>query len=232
MPTSTGGVDLWLEAQPFTAFPLASIKYWLDGQAFMGALRMTSTAAAAPGDSSSSGVPVVVQVVTGTAPGSSTASGVGLTVEPVIGTASGESTASRVPLAIRAAVGTAPGEAFASALWGYDGIFEVEDSGNIFEVEGLYNLVTALCKYSADDRTYLFSFQDIEEVEGGDILSSATVTAALAGLTVGTPTISGPFVRVELSSGTPGVTHHVRCVAHTAGGATKEGVGQLVCVPD
>jgi hypothetical protein len=146
---------------------------WLDGQAFLGALRVTSTAAA-PGDSSSSGVPVVVQVVTGTAPGSSTAAGVALEIEPVIGTAPGSSTASGAALAIRAAVGTAPGEAFASALWGYDGIFAVDDPGLIFEVEGLYNLVTAISKYSTDDRIYLFSFQDIEEVEGGDILSSAT----------------------------------------------------------
>jgi hypothetical protein len=78
----------------------------------------------------------------------------------------------------------------------------------------------------------LFSFQGIEEIEGGDMLAIATVTAAPSGLTVGVPPISGPYVRVELSSGTPGVVYNVRCVAKTAGGATKEGVGQLVCVPD
>jgi hypothetical protein len=128
MPTSTTGLDYWYEAQPLVAFPLGSIKYWLDGQAFKAALRVTSMAAA-PGDSTASGVPVVVQVSSGTAPGSSTAAGLGLEIEPVIGTAPGDSMTTSVPLAIRASVGTAPGEAFASGLWGYDGVFEVEDPG-------------------------------------------------------------------------------------------------------
>jgi hypothetical protein len=108
----------------------------------------------------------------------------------------------------------------------------VEDCGVIFAVAGLYNLMTALAKHSADDRVYLFNFQGIEEVERGDQLSSAMATADPTGLTVGPATISGPYVRVELSSGEPGVTYNVRCTAKTAGGATKEGVGQLVCVPD
>ncbi len=85
-----------------------------------------------------------------------------------------------------------------------------------------------LTKYAAEARQYILDFSQMPEIVGGDTLASVTsVTATPSGLTVGTGSISGATVLVELSGGTSGTLYSVEAVVATTAGWVLAGVGQL-----
>lgn len=65
--------------------------------------------------------------------------------------------------------------------------------------------MASLTKNVADDRIYTFDFAALEELVAGQTISSATVTAAPSGLTIGSPSVVGATVRADISGGTAGV---------------------------
>jgi hypothetical protein len=83
-------------------------------------------------------------------------------------------------------------------------------------------------KRAAWARRYAFDFSAVEEfADGGETISSKTVTASPVGLTVGTSSLTGFVVSAMLSGGTAGVTYTVTCTVVTSGGATLSWDGQL-----
>lgn len=86
--------------------------------------------------------------------------------------------------------------------------------------------VQTLIKQPAESRLYSMDFSNL--LAPGETLSSVTsVTADVAGLTLGSPTCSGVFAYSQISSGTADVRYKVTFVVVTSAGNTLEGEGTL-----
>ncbi len=73
-------------------------------------------------------------------------------------------------------------------------------------------------KAPAEDLPYTYDFGLWAQLQGSDTLASATVTGSPAGLTIGTPSVSGTVVSVRLSSGTVATTYRLTVSGTTAAG--------------
>ncbi len=89
-------------------------------------------------------------------------------------------------------------------------------------------LAGTLHKPAGARRYYLFDFSDFAEVAAGETLSAPTVVSVPAGLTVGTPSVSGSQVAVLVSGGTVGGRYVLTCTVSTSGGATLCFDGRIV----
>ena len=77
-------------------------------------------------------------------------------------------------------------------------------------------------------RLYVFDFSLLPELVAGDTLAGPPViTATPAGLTVGTPGISGKTVTATITAGTVERDYQVSCSCTTAGGSTLVCEGRL-----
>ncbi len=97
---------------------------------------------------------------------------------------------------------------------------------------------TTLEKRADWARLYKFNFGWAAEVVAGETLSSPSI-AAVSGLTIGTPTVSGQYILVAISGGTVGggtlladgrTVYVVTCVVTTSGGRTLSMVGYIPVV--
>lgn len=79
-----------------------------------------------------------------------------------------------------------------------------------------------------ENESLLANFDFSEKVAAGETISSATVTAVPATITVGAPTFSGAIVQVRLSGGVGDDVYTLWCVAVTSLGNTLDGGGRLV----
>jgi hypothetical protein len=87
---------------------------------------------------------------------------------------------------------------------------------------------TTLQTYSTDRRAFVYDFSQMDEIAGGDTISSVTsITASPSGLTIGSNEIVGGTVEVVLSGGASGTTYTVTCIIQTSSGAILTGIGQL-----
>lgn len=80
--------------------------------------------------------------------------------------------------------------------------------------------ITSKTKQTSENLDYDFEFTNA--LPSGDNVSTATVTATPAGLTLGTKTISGQTVKQWISGGTDGVTYKVTVVATSVAGRIRE----------
>ena len=80
----------------------------------------------------------------------------------------------------------------------------------------------------AESESYLAHFDWTDVVATGETITSATVTAAPATITVGAPTCSGALVQVRLTGGVGDDVYMLKCVAVTSLSNTLTGVGRLV----
>jgi len=88
-------------------------------------------------------------------------------------------------------------------------------------------MATTLLKYNTEIRTFAFNYEEMPEIVAGQTLASATITATPAGLTIGTPSISGGKVFFVVTGGTAGVTYDIQCLATTSSGSKLLGCGLL-----
>jgi hypothetical protein len=88
-----------------------------------------------------------------------------------------------------------------------------------------------LQKRPNDDLPYVFDFGEWS-LTASDALASATVTADVSGLTIGSATIvtGGRKVQVRISAGTAGTTYTLTCQATTTAGYDIVGDGYLELV--
>lgn len=87
---------------------------------------------------------------------------------------------------------------------------------------------TVLTKRPTEVRNFDFEFGYQPEITGGETLSGTpTVAATPSGLTIGSPTITGTKVRVQISSGTDGVEYRLTCTCSTSGSKTLVALGDL-----
>ena len=77
-------------------------------------------------------------------------------------------------------------------------------------------------KFHEDSRVYTFDFSLQPEIQAGDALTSANVTASPSdnNLILLAPSIVSPEVQVVIQNGNPGVNYLVTCVAVTDGAQT------------
>lgn len=75
--------------------------------------------------------------------------------------------------------------------------------------------VAVIDKHPNDDIPYTFDFGAWSSLLAVSALASATATADIAGLTIGSPTVSGYTVSVRISGGTDGVTYRLTVTATT-----------------
>lgn len=88
-----------------------------------------------------------------------------------------------------------------------------------------------LTKLVGESRTYAFDYSRCAEVLSGQTLTGTpTVTASPSGLTIGSPSIAGSQVAVQISSGTLGQTYLLSCLTTTSGGSTVGVQGNLSIV--
>lgn len=81
-------------------------------------------------------------------------------------------------------------------------------------------------------RVYSFDFKLFNELVTGQTISLATVTATPGtspALTLGSPTISGSQVNVNLSSGAAGTLYTIKVDITTSGGSVIEAQLPLTC---
>lgn len=76
---------------------------------------------------------------------------------------------------------------------------------------------------------FSFDFGDEGEIAAGEVIESATVTAAPSGLTIGpaAPDSDGSGVLVQISGGQDGVRYKVTCLATTDEGHVLSACGYL-----
>lgn len=72
----------------------------------------------------------------------------------------------------------------------------------------------------------LVDFIFTDDLATGETISSPVVTVP-AGITAGTPTISGTKVQVLVSSGTAGTIYRLKCQVSTSGGRTVQSYGDV-----
>ena len=75
-------------------------------------------------------------------------------------------------------------------------------------------------------RPYQLDFSNDMDT-GDDITGTPTLTATPSGLTIGSPTVAGDKVTVQLSGGTAGRKYTIKCVASTVNGHTVVARGIL-----
>lgn len=80
----------------------------------------------------------------------------------------------------------------------------------------------------AESDSFLAQFDWSENLATGETITSATVTATPATITVGSPTCSGPLVQIRLTGGVGDAVYQIKCVAVTSLGNTKTEVGRLI----
>lgn len=85
----------------------------------------------------------------------------------------------------------------------------------------------ALTKLPAESRLFFFDFALYAELIASQTLSSPAVTVDDDSLTLGSPTVVGSKVRINISEGTAGQKYTLQCVASTSGGSTIAGRGIL-----
>ena len=86
-------------------------------------------------------------------------------------------------------------------------------------------MATHLVKGPSESRLYDFEFAATPEIDGGQTIVTATVTAeetTSPALTIGTPTISGSRVQVRISAGKLGQLYELKCVITTSSSNTLE----------
>ncbi len=87
--------------------------------------------------------------------------------------------------------------------------------------------MSILVKRAGETRTYWMDFGNQPEIQGGQTLSSPSVTATPAGLTITGATISGNRVQATIAGGTDGILYTLSFQCATSGGATLVGIGYL-----
>jgi hypothetical protein len=93
--------------------------------------------------------------------------------------------------------------------------------------------MTTLIKIPVESRTYAFNFASQTEIaDAAETLSGTpTVTSELlsgsGALTIGSPSISGAKVVVDISGGSEGDLHHLTASCSTSGGSILAVCGKL-----
>lgn len=90
--------------------------------------------------------------------------------------------------------------------------------------------MTTLIKQPSESRVYSINFRAL--LAPGDALDEVVslTTDPAAQLTLGTPVVASPRVKVRIEDGVAGTTYQVTCVASTTGGDTLEAEGLLEVV--
>lgn len=89
-------------------------------------------------------------------------------------------------------------------------------------------MADTLVAHPGEVRKYTWDFSLFPEVVAGDTLTGTpTITASPAGLTIGSPSISGPRVTALITVGAATASYLTVCAAATAGGSTLECLGRL-----
>lgn len=75
-------------------------------------------------------------------------------------------------------------------------------------------------KYPPENKTITFEFAD--KLASGDSVSTIAAVTASAGISLGTPALSGSVVSVRVSGGTSGNDYTVTCQVNTTNGDLLE----------
>ena len=78
------------------------------------------------------------------------------------------------------------------------------------------SLLGSFIKQPAETESYSITYED--DLTTGDNVESAVATVAPVGLTVETPVVDDPMVRMWVSGGTNGVTYKITVTTTTADG--------------
>lgn len=87
--------------------------------------------------------------------------------------------------------------------------------------------MTTLIKQPSESRVYALNFRAL--LAPGDAVDTVTALTAepAAELTLGTPAVASPRVKVRIADGVAGRQYKVTCVVVTTGGDTLEAEGDL-----
>jgi hypothetical protein len=87
--------------------------------------------------------------------------------------------------------------------------------------------MSILVKRANESRTYWMDFGNQPEVQGGQTLSSPSVSGSPSGLTITGAAVSGNKVQATVAGGTDGTLYQLSFQCATSGGATLVGIGYL-----
>jgi hypothetical protein len=108
------------------------------------------------------------------------------------------------------------------------------DGGTIWAGVQDMPIAGTLEKITVDNRLYAFDFSGWAEMQRGLTLTSAVITVAPTGLTIGVPVIvpQANQIQVRISDGAADTTYLIQCKATTSGGDTISQKGNLAVIAD